>query len=397
VYEGDTPTYKLVATLNTVIPTLGLTEDAPTVNPIGPHWGTDDSNIYYNLHMQPNWGLRVKHSQADEVGSNGIDYPSDEKVDETSVVYNPTDESIVSEKNTFDGAIYFNKDGFDVEESNHSEVENHVFVTPTGKSGKVYNLHGEEDTNCEDIYEMGIILPALGNAVADTYDLLYGVNEDTQKRYRDTQWKDVLAEDRDTGDSKLGGATRDTSTLAGCINSVHDLMGMIIHETDEDLTATGAITDADMDKIYCKDGKYYRKHETYDYEEIEYSYEPIELNKETYSPSCYYYLVEGEGYFPATDSDFDENKSYFVKEFKGSFNPVDLLDYEPGTQYYKDSNDNYILDLQSTATNERFYCTFTATPITVEPYNGNQYFIKKYAEDGTFTGYVRNRGNYDAN
>jgi hypothetical protein len=194
-----------------------------------------------------------------------------------------------------------------------------------------------------DIYEMSIILPAIGNAIAKVYDTLYGVNEENSVRYRDIEWKDVLNNERKIGNSSLGYATRNLETVAGCINSVHDLMGMIIHETEDDLTAEGTITDADMDKIYYQDGKYYRKHETYNYEEVEYNYEPIELNINSYAPFCYYYLAEGN-YLPAVDIDFDKNKSYFVKEFKGSFDPIELKDYEPNKFYYRDSHNNYILD-----------------------------------------------------
>jgi hypothetical protein len=314
----------------------------------------------------------VKHAELDTNGSDNKEYPSDESVKETLAVYNSGDDSVTLEDKTYNGAIYYNKDGFNVEVSNHSEAENKIAVTPTGKSGKMYSLHEDEEKAYEDMYEMAVILPSLGNAVADAYDLIYGVNKDNEnKRYRDIAWKDVLDSTRNTGDSKLGYATRDTSTVAGCINSVHDLMGMIVHETDDDLTASGTITDADMDKIYYQDGKYYRKHETYDYEEIEYSYEPIELNKNTYSPSCYYYLVKGEGYFPADDADFDENKSYYVKEFKGSFDPIDLKEYIPGTQYYRDSNNNFILDTSEKATNERYYCNFDKEEITVNAYDGD--------------------------
>jgi hypothetical protein len=364
--------YTMIAELNTTIPQIELTVDAPTINPIPPHFGTDGSNVDYKLHVQPTWGLRVKAATANQDESDGEESLSDETATWVYSKYNENTGLMSTAETVVDSAIYYNRDGFDIEKSNHSDIENKISCAPTGKSGTLYNVHtGDMDNENRDIFEMSFILPAVGNAVATVYDTLYGVNEETQIRYRDIEWKDVLDSTRETGKAKLGYATRNLETLAGCINSVHDLMGMIIHETDEDLTDEGVITDADMDKIYYQDGKYYRKHETFDYEEIEYDYAPIELNANSYSPSSYYYLVEGDGFYPATDSDFDENKSYYVKGFKGSFEPIGLLDYKPGEQYYKDSHDNYILDMSETATNERFYCTFTATPIEVQPYNAD--------------------------
>lgn len=52
--------YVMIAELNTVVPTFGVSSDAPSLLPINPHWGADSTNVYYELHWQPQWGLRVK-------------------------------------------------------------------------------------------------------------------------------------------------------------------------------------------------------------------------------------------------------------------------------------------------------------------------------------------------
>ena len=52
--------YVMIAELNTVVPTFGITADAPSMVPITPHWGADSTNVYYDLHWQPSWGFRVK-------------------------------------------------------------------------------------------------------------------------------------------------------------------------------------------------------------------------------------------------------------------------------------------------------------------------------------------------
>jgi hypothetical protein len=42
--------YVQIAELNTVVPTFGVTADAPSLVPLSPHFGTDSTNVYYDLH-----------------------------------------------------------------------------------------------------------------------------------------------------------------------------------------------------------------------------------------------------------------------------------------------------------------------------------------------------------
>jgi hypothetical protein len=51
VYVGTTEKYVMVAELNSVVPTFDLTIDAPTMNPIVPHFDVDSTNVYYKLHL----------------------------------------------------------------------------------------------------------------------------------------------------------------------------------------------------------------------------------------------------------------------------------------------------------------------------------------------------------
>jgi hypothetical protein len=48
------------------------------------------------------------------------------------------------------------------------------------------------------------------------------------------------------------------NTLAGCINSVHDLMGMIIVTNDDNHIDLQDFNNIDLDKIYYQNQKYYR-------------------------------------------------------------------------------------------------------------------------------------------
>jgi len=60
VYSNGIEKYVMIAELNTVVPTFGVTADAPSMLPIAPHFGADTTNVYYDLHWQPSWGFRIK-------------------------------------------------------------------------------------------------------------------------------------------------------------------------------------------------------------------------------------------------------------------------------------------------------------------------------------------------
>ena len=80
VFVGGDTKYVLIAELNSVVPTFGITVDAPTMNPIVPHFDQESNNIYYKLHLQPSWGMRVKEGEANK---------SDEEVVWKSISYDP--------------------------------------------------------------------------------------------------------------------------------------------------------------------------------------------------------------------------------------------------------------------------------------------------------------------
>jgi len=60
VYQNGTEKYVMIAELNTIIPTFGVSADPPSLLPISPHFGADSTNAYYELHWQPSWGFRIK-------------------------------------------------------------------------------------------------------------------------------------------------------------------------------------------------------------------------------------------------------------------------------------------------------------------------------------------------
>jgi hypothetical protein len=50
VYTQGTEKYVMIAELNSVVPTFDLSADAPTMEPITPHFDADSTNVYYKLH-----------------------------------------------------------------------------------------------------------------------------------------------------------------------------------------------------------------------------------------------------------------------------------------------------------------------------------------------------------
>lgn len=273
VYINNIEKYVQIAELNSVVPTFDISADAPTIHPIQPHFDINSTNVYYKLHWQPQWGMRVKEAKGNNK-TNSEDktiYPSDEKIEYTIYQYNPNNGTTTPSQIEYDAAIYYNKAGFDKSvRTRDTSSGDSIQVAPTGISGNTYNTHsvteGFTNNTQKDIQEFQIILPSLGNTISDIWDIIYGHGQKIEAdetasgdisnavRFKDIEWKDAVT---GTENSTIGGMTRDLNTLAGCINKVHDLMGMII--TDK----TNAALDEEWfnkNYIYKENGSYYRIH-----------------------------------------------------------------------------------------------------------------------------------------
>ena len=253
--------YVQIAELNSVIPTFDIAADAPTMEPITPHFDANSTNVYYKLHTQPQWGLRVKEKENNVTLSENVEvYPSDVRSKYTKITYNPATDSQTGKTVEYDGAIYYNKAGFNKNIRTHNDEldgQDIIQIEPTGLSGNKYNVHGSSNKTKEqvDIQELRIILPSLGNTVSDLWDLAFG-----QTRNQDIAWNSTEGlrlspklEGADAGYAYNPG--EEISTIAGCINSVHDLMGMIIVDNVQNAT------DADDEHIYygAASNKYFQK------------------------------------------------------------------------------------------------------------------------------------------
>ena len=254
VYTNGIPKYVMVAELNSVVPTFDLAADAPSVFPNIPHFDSDSTNVYYRLHWQPQWGMRLKASNpalrtpflkpnGEAYSSTGStegtaltrqndirQYPSDETTTWTHSVFDNNNQfqkmeyfipdngngtSTWGDKDTaamyepLGAAVYYNKAGFNPEKITYSEDTNYegwdnntvtdeISITPTGVSGHQYKSHNpiERESIQPDIQELSIMLPSVGDTMAAVWDVVYGgrnIDPDAKTRNMDIAWYNAKA------------------------------------------------------------------------------------------------------------------------------------------------------------------------------------------------------------
>lgn len=183
MYVNNEEKYVMIAELNSVVPTFDVSPDAPTMNPIAPHFDANSTNVYYKLHWQAPWGFRVAQASNENL--------SDEKTTWTTYTYNEITNTHTEIKDeNVSAAIYYNKEAFD-SQVNETEIKKHadpkikdeIKITPTGKSGNKYNKHdGTADLGeIADIQEMTINLPSIGNMMSDAWDIIHGPARNNSK------------------------------------------------------------------------------------------------------------------------------------------------------------------------------------------------------------------------
>lgn len=426
--------YVMIAELNSVVPSFDIEADAPTENPLAPHFDADSTNVYYKIHMQPQWGLRTKAAsnlyrlpllntrgefvsgRSDARVLDKVLYPSDQKgswkrhaydkyADQiTTSYYDSSTGNWVESENEdteFDTAIYFNKPGFNAAKITYSADlideaqkgynkniansgwtnENKIELTPTGRSGVLYSKHDcstEKDAQ-EDIQELSIMLPTIGDSIAQMWDLVYGGRNTnleiakTNLRNTDIAWEHARGHLNRNGLRLTGGDSEanqynaynenfEINTLAGCINSAHDLMGMIINPDHAD-SLTANLSNLNVNQIfYVKPasalattpeakalvdkagGQYVMKALTYEFEPIgvdDYKFETI-VPEDTNFDKTQYWVSDGAGgYRPATNED---NGPFYIQTVAPEVNypPVELTPFDGTVYYYKDVNSDAI-------------------------------------------------------
>lgn len=454
--------YVMVAELNTIVPTFDITADAPTIVPLRPHFDVDSTNVYYKLHWQPTWGLRIRSSEPDThvpqydtegkpiaatiLSSNSrVEYPSDENTHWTRTEFDKTTNSkkvLYAKYNETGGidwvekapendppvlnaAIYYNRDGFDPDKVSKSWdrkylhqlglggrrdpavdpdvspsedkgfVAEGITIAPTGLSGNTYANHNGVATPEVDTQELSIMLPSIGDAISDVWDLVYGgrkTNEAIQKTHKrnpDVEWYDARAVQDRTGlrlvkdgftykmkSGKTQGCPRNyyntanVNTIAGCINSVHDLMGMIIQPYNTFDAMKENITNNDDDTIYfdVSNDKYYRRDMKYTYTPLAasaYTYERIDLSEGEFKPDLYY--VKNGSRYDVASGKYNKDLEYYVRKLTASegYEQVKVQPFDGSKYYYINELTNGGKDFisESTYHRDKTYYTMDSTRI----------------------------------
>ena len=174
--------YVMIAELNSVVPTFDVIAEAPSMNPVVPHFDTESTDVYYKLHWQTPWGFRVAEAKNTS--------KSDVKTNWTEIEYDPnTGTNITKNLGEKNAAIYFNKAAFDSQVGKTSIKKkdsgiNEIKVTPVSSGKKLYDDHNpstKDPIAADDIQEMSINLPAIGNMMSDAWDIIHGPNRDNAR------------------------------------------------------------------------------------------------------------------------------------------------------------------------------------------------------------------------
>ena len=441
VYADGKETYVMIAELNSVVPTFNVSADAPTMSPIAPHFDADSTNIYYRVHWQPAWGLRVKAAAPSitvkPIRDNGTTITgTDIVMSSTTAKHLPTDEStfwtrsaydtstglkkdfyyqpavnqetlktsgewrdyagLITDNMKFPAAIYYNKAGFNPAIITYSDkdVVDKIAIEPTGLSGHRYNVHDKTGATSPqiDTQELSIMLPSIGNSVAQMWDLIYGNEElnGSNKRNTYVTWTEGSIVPNVSGlrlvtrtASGYGYEPKQAETLAGCINSVHDLMGMLIQKKNVNLSSvtSAMVEEWGTDYIYYlpNESRYYRAHKTYTYNDNFTSFNKKDrfINIDSYTdwPAEGYYYKDyaesnpypAEGNLPYPNiikgKKYEADKVYYktvtvgspVGEFVGgAFEPYKFFILERDVESKDENGNTIIVDAYRTSLDKTF-------------------------------------------
>lgn len=353
-YSGDKIQYVNIAELNTVVPTFVVTGDAPSDSPIQPHFDIDSTNVYYNLHMPTSWGVRIKESN---------DGYSDEKITWNEMKLNiPLMENsnypdihritIKQLESTKDGAIYYNKAGFNKNYKSHVYLDDRITLD-NAYSGNIYPTHDKTQSSKmiqPDTKEISIMLPSLGNTVSDMWDIVYGEDRNLDIQWNSLEGTRLIKENQN--EYGYNYFPESASTFASIINSTHDLMGMII-DTEENLGVDAIILE-DKDVNDSNRQKYENGLAAAVDSNIYYS----NSNKEFYIKDVTYDYIEAK-------KDVDSSLGY---------SEIDLTPWEPNKYYYKVSENQYNQDISPRATLNRIYYNVEINKEDVEEFEFNKYY-----------------------
>lgn len=384
VYVNGKGSFQLVAHLNGMMPKIQIISDPPSDEPKEAYIDSLSNDGLYRIHVPSSWGFRIKEA--------GQGQPSDQKILQTSYTYNSQNEITHTSTSQINADIYFNKAGNNIEQRViDNTTPNEIKISSTGKSGKSH--YTSDGTLVEtDTKELSIHMPAIGNMIAHGYDLIYGVNNSNNTRYRNIRWYDGSASDtaKTQGDATYGPKTHDLNTIAGCLNTIHDRLGQIVYHLEDDFSEDN-IAAFSSNFIYEKSGRYYRIGTKYRNEELVYDpsdpnsiiqYRNVNVSEEEYIANKYY-IIENGDYVPASGPYNSATPSPYYLRYINSirYTPVyNLQQFQP-QRYYLREGENWICDNSASypAWPDRIYYESlqVSDPKTFNvQYDKNNFFIK---------------------
>lgn len=189
-YINNQETYVQIAELNTVVPNFSIypllpqdpyvaVDDASIVYQPGKYYYYDETDSHYKLdNSDTKTEGRVYYLESELGPAITADQSS------TNLLYKlrvPTNFQLDLDDNN----IYYNKAGFSKTKRSYDNTTENSINYKLSQSGYRFYYNVEQDNvvgePIEDGYDrksLVVKLPALGNAVCDTYDLLYGQNRD---------------------------------------------------------------------------------------------------------------------------------------------------------------------------------------------------------------------------
>ena len=189
-YINNQETYVQIAELNTVVPNFSIYPLLPQ----DPYVAVDDSSIVYQPGKYYYYDETDSHYKLDnnDTKTEGRVYYLESELgpaitadqSSTNLLYKlrvPTNFQLDLDDNN----IYYNKEGFNKTKRSYDNKTENTINYKLSQSGYRFYYNVEQDNvvgePIEDGYDrksLVVKLPALGNAVCDTYDLLYGQNRD---------------------------------------------------------------------------------------------------------------------------------------------------------------------------------------------------------------------------
>lgn len=204
-YINNQETYVQIAELNTVVPNFSIYPLLPQ----DPYVAVDDSNIVYQPGKYYYYDETDSHYKLDnnDTKTEGRVYYLESELgpaitadqSSTNLLYKlrvPTNFQLDLDDNN----IYYNKEGFSKTKRSYDGITDNSINYKLSQSGYRFYYNVEQDNvvgePIEDGYDrksLVIKLPALGNAVCETYDLLYGQNRnDSVTNFDKTNVKGAL-------------------------------------------------------------------------------------------------------------------------------------------------------------------------------------------------------------